>query len=57
MEEIKLRPKGLSMSTEGWRLRAAELPDVNLYIEPEKAAPSAIKTISKKERPKSVEVF
>lgn len=56
MEEIKLHPK-LKLNTEGWRLMELEMPDVNLYIEPEKTERAAIKTISKKERPKSVEVF
>lgn len=58
--EIKLRPKGLSMSTKGGALMGLNLKPINLFIEEEKAAGAAIKTIkvnSKKERPKSVEVF
>lgn len=58
--EIKLRPKGLSMSTKGGALMSLSLKPINLFIEPEKTVSPAIKTIkvnSKKDKPKSVEVF
>lgn len=55
MEEIKLRPK-LKLSTEGWRLRAVEMPDVNLYIEPEKTERAAILTVPTRKQKKTDEV-